>query len=77
MATKKSLKAKLLDGMATARERANYEMAKASREELTKRGVIIDTGERRDGNIVWGLNPNLTMEQMMALALADLPDTTH
>jgi hypothetical protein len=42
---------------------------KATREELTKRGVLVNSGKRhpRNGEIMWTLNPNITEEQRQAL----------
>jgi hypothetical protein len=40
---------------------------KAAREELTKRGVLVDSGKRQNGEIMWTLNPNITEEQRQAL----------
>ena len=51
---------------------------RAAREDLTKRGVIIDSGEKRMNprtggwETVWKLNPNLTEEQQ--IALTEQPD---
>ena len=35
----------------------------AAREELTRLGVLVDSGERRRGQVVWIPNPKLTEEQ--------------
>ena len=54
---------------------------RAARAELTKRGVLVDSGRKRlnpktgKWEIVWMLNPNLTREQQEALA--ERPDTTQ
>ena len=48
-------------------------LIRAAREELTKRGVLIDSGEKRrnpktgEWEIVWKLNPALSEEQQEAL----------
>jgi hypothetical protein len=45
----------------------------AAREELTRRGVLVDSGEKRRSSktgelqIVWKLNPELSKEQIDAL----------
>jgi hypothetical protein len=52
---------------------------RAARKELVKRGVLVDSGERRrcpqtgELQVVWKLNPELTEEQMDALV--ERPDT--
>jgi hypothetical protein len=52
---------------------------RAARKELVKRGVLIDSGERRrcpqtgELQVVWILNPKLTKEQQEALV--ERPDT--
>jgi hypothetical protein len=54
---------------------------RAAREELVKRGVLVDSGERRrcpqtgELQVVWMLNPNLTREQQEALV--ERPDITQ
>jgi hypothetical protein len=49
----------------------------AAREELVKRGVLVDSGNRcpQTGQVVWILNPELTEEQQKALV--ERPDTTQ
>jgi hypothetical protein len=54
---------------------------RAAREELTRRGVLIDSGEKRRNpktgkwEIVWKLNPELSEEQIDALV--ERPDVTQ
>jgi hypothetical protein len=50
---------------------------RAAREELVKRGVLVDSGNRcpQTGQVVWILNPELTEEQQKALV--ERPDTTQ
>jgi hypothetical protein len=54
---------------------------RAAREELTKRGVLVDSGKKllnpKTGKweIVWILNPQLSEEQQTALV--ERPDTTQ
>jgi hypothetical protein len=54
---------------------------RAAREELVKRGVIIDSGKKRlnpktgKWEIVWTVNPQLSEEQQRALV--ERPDTTQ
>jgi hypothetical protein len=50
---------------------------RAAREELVKRGVLVDSGKRcpQTGQVVWILNPELTEEQQKALV--ERPDTTQ
>jgi hypothetical protein len=54
---------------------------RAAREELTKRGVLVDSGKKllnpktRKWEIVWILNPQLSEEQQTALV--ERPDTTQ
>jgi hypothetical protein len=50
---------------------------RAAREELVKRGVLVDSGKRcsQTGEVLWMLNPELTEEQQRALV--EKPDTTH
>jgi hypothetical protein len=54
---------------------------RAAREELTKRGVLVDSGERRRNpktgkwEIVWKLNPALSEE--LQNALVERPDVTQ
>lgn len=49
------------------------ERVRAAREELCRRGVLVDSGERRrnpetgEMEIAWMLNPNLTEEERVAL----------
>jgi hypothetical protein len=57
-----------------AKEKAmNLKRIRAAREELVKRGVLIDSGEKRMNprtkkwETAWMLNPNLTEEQQNAL----------
>jgi hypothetical protein len=51
---------------------------KAAREELVRRGVLVDSGERRlnprtgEWEIAWMLNPALSEEEREALA--EMPD---
>ena len=46
---------------------------RAAREELTKRGVLVDSGERRrnpatgEMQVVWVVNPELTEDELNAL----------
>jgi hypothetical protein len=50
---------------------------RAAREELVKRGLLVDSGKRcpRTGEVLWMLNPELTEEQRNALV--EKPDTTQ
>ena len=54
---------------------------RAAREELVKRGVLVDSGEKRlnpktgKWEIAWMLNPELSEEQQRALV--ERPDTTQ
>jgi len=54
---------------------------RAARRELTKRGVLVDSGKKRRNprtgkmEVVWMLNPQLSDEQ--TLALVEKPDTTQ
>jgi hypothetical protein len=54
---------------------------RAARRELVKRGVLVDSGERRlnpktgKREVVWMLNPELTEEQQRALV--ERPDITQ
>ena len=54
---------------------------RAAREELTKRGVLVDSGKKllnpKTGKweIVWIVNPQLSEEQQRALV--ERPDTTQ
>ena len=54
---------------------------RAAREELVKRGVLVDSGKKRlnpktgKWEIVWILNPQLSEEQQRALV--ERPDTTQ
>lgn len=42
---------------------------RAAREELVKRGVLVDSGKRcpHAGQVIWVLNPELTEEEQRAL----------
>lgn len=48
---------------------------RAAREELVKRGVLVDSGKRcpHTGQVIWVLNPELTEEEQRALV--ERPDT--
>ena len=54
---------------------------RAAREELTKRGVLVDSGKKRRNpktgkwEIVWILNPQLSEKQQRALV--ERPDATQ
>jgi hypothetical protein len=50
---------------------------RAAREELVKRGVLVDSGKRcpQTGQVIWMLNPELSEEQQRALV--ERPDTTQ
>ena len=40
---------------------------RAARKELVRRGVLVDSGQHRRGQVVWMPNPDLTEEQVKAL----------
>ena len=54
---------------------------KAARRELTKQGMLVDSGKKRRNprtgklEVVWILNPQLSDEQVRALV--ESPDTTQ
>jgi len=62
-------------------EHMSLKYIRAACEELHRRGVLVDTGERRRSlmtgkwEIVWMLNPGLTEEQQRALI--EKPDITQ
>src|SRR5262249_27730708 len=44
---------------------------RAAREELTKRGVLVDSGKRANGEIMWTLSPTVREELIKRGALVD------
>jgi hypothetical protein len=63
--------------------RMSVKRAIAARKELTKLGVLVDSGTKllnpKTGKweIAWIINPDLSQEQLEALALAEMPKTTR